>query len=197
MANFDPVQILVSQNKLSPDNAQKIIIEANTRQVNTETILLERNLISEDDLLKLKSDFLKLPMKVFEEKEIIPREILLMIPQESAKYYQMISFYKDDKFLYVGMVNPTSSEAQNALKFIAQGLGLSLKIFVIKYSDFLRYLKSYTTFGEEVTLALSQIRQQAERQARTIRQKTIIDLDQSMASSSEEAPIIKLVSDII
>jgi len=57
MANFDPVQILVSQNKLSPDNAQKIIIEANTRQVNTETILLERNLISEDDLLKLKSDF--------------------------------------------------------------------------------------------------------------------------------------------
>lgn len=197
MANFDPVQILVSQNKLSPDNAQKIIIEANTRQVNTETILLERNLISEDDLLKLKSDFLKLPMKVFEEKEIIPREILLIIPQESAKYYQMISFYKDDKFLYVGMVNPTSSEAQNALKFIAQGLGLSLKIFVIKYSDFLRYLKSYTTFGEEVTLALSQIRQQAERQARTIRQKTIIDLDQSMASSSEEAPIIKLVSDII
>lgn len=197
MANFDPVQILVSQNKLSSDNAQKIIIEANTRQVNTETILLERNLISEDDLLKLKSDFLKLPMKVFEEKEIIPREILLIIPQESAKYYQMISFYKDDKFLYVGMVNPTSSEAQNALKFIAQGLGLSLKIFVIKYSDFLRYLKSYTTFGEEVTLALSQIRQQAERQARTTRQKTIIDLDQSMASSSEEAPIIKLVSDII
>ena len=146
MANFDPVQILVSQNKLSPDNAQKIIIEANTRQVNTETILLERNLISEDDLLKLKSDFLKLPMKVFEEKEVIPREILLIIPQESAKYYQMISFYKDDKFLYVGMVNPTSSEAQNALKFIVQGLGLSLKIFVIKYSDFLRYLKSYTTF---------------------------------------------------
>jgi len=113
-------------------------------------------------------------MKVFEEKEIIPREILLMIPQESAKYYQMISFYKDDKFLYVGMVNPTSSEAQNALKFIAQGLGLSLKIFVIKYSDFLRYLKSYTTFGEEVTLALSQIRQQAERQARTIRQKQLL-----------------------
>jgi type IV pilus assembly protein PilB len=108
----------------------------------------------------------------------------------------MISFYKDDKFLYVGMVNPTSSEAQNALKFIAQGLGLSLKIFVIKYSDFLRYLKSYTTFGEEVTLALSQIRQQAERQVRTTRQKTMIDLDQSMASS-EEAPIIKLVSDII
>ncbi len=196
MANFDPVQILVSQNKLSQDNAQKIIIEANTRKVNTETILLERNLISEDDLLKLKSDFLKLPMKVFEEKEIIPRETLLIIPQESAKYYQMISFYKDDKFLYVGMVNPTSSEAQNALKFIAQGLGLSLKIFVIKYSDFLRYLKSYTTFGEEVTLALSQIRQQAERQARTTRQKTMIDLDQSMASS-EEAPIIKLVSDII
>ena len=196
MANFDPVQILVSQNKLSQDNAQKIIIEANTRKVNTETILLERNLISEDDLLKLKSDFLKLPMKVFEEKEIIPRETLLIIPQESAKYYQMISFYKDDKFLYVGMVNPTSSEAQNALKFIAQGLGLSLKIFVIKYSDFLRYLKSYTTFGEEVTLALSQIRQQAERQVRTTRQKTMIDLDQSMASS-EEAPIIKLVSDII
>ena len=196
MANFDPVQILVSQNKLSQDNAQKIIIEANTRKVNTETILLERNLISEDDLLKLKSDFLKLPMKVFEEKEVIPRETLLIIPQESAKYYQMISFYKDDKFLYVGMVNPTSSEAQNALKFIVQGLGLSLKIFVIKYSDFLRYLKSYTTFGEEVTLALSQIRQQAERQARTTRQKTMIDLDQSMASS-EEAPIIKLVSDII
>ena len=196
MANFDPVQILVSQNKLSQDNAQKIIIEANTRKVNTETILLERNLISEDDLLKLKSDFLKLPMKVFEEKEVIPRETLLIIPQESAKYYQMISFYKDDKFLYVGMVNPTSSEAQNALKFIVQGLGLSLKIFVIKYSDFLRYLKSYTTFGEEVTLALSQRRQQAERQVRTTRQKTMIDLDQSMASS-EEAPIIKLVSDII
>ncbi|HOM68543.1 MAG TPA: hypothetical protein PLA57_02035, partial [Candidatus Paceibacterota bacterium] len=92
MANFDPVQILVSQNKLSQDNAQKILNEANVRRVNTETILLERNLISEDDLLKLKSDFFNLPMKIFEEKEIIPREILLIIPQESAKYYQMISF---------------------------------------------------------------------------------------------------------
>ncbi|HRS47913.1 MAG TPA: GspE/PulE family protein [Candidatus Paceibacterota bacterium] len=197
MANFDPVQILVSQNKLSQDNAQKILNEANVRRVNTETILLERNLISEDDLLKLKSDFFNLPMKIFEEKEIIPREILLIIPQESAKYYQMISFGKDDKFLYVGMVNPSSSEAQNALKFIAQGLGLSLKVFVIKYSDFLRYLKSYTTFGEEVTLALSQIKQQVEGQVRTTRQKSIIDLDQSVVSSSEEAPIIKLVSDII
>ena len=197
MANFDPVQILVSQNKLSQDNAQKITIEANTRRVSTETVLLERNLISEDDLLKLKSNFFNLPLKIFEEKEIIPRETLLIIPQESAKYYQMISFGKDDKFLYVGMVDPTSSEAQNALKFIAQGLGLNLKIFVIKYSDFLKYLKSYTTFGEEVTLALSQIRQQIEGQTRVTKQRSIIDLDQSIASSSEEAPIIKLVSDII
>jgi len=33
MANFDPVQILVSQNKLSQDNAQKILNEANVRRV--------------------------------------------------------------------------------------------------------------------------------------------------------------------
>lgn len=198
MPIFDLVTNLVEKGLLTQEQIQRLTQEAKTRGVDWEELLLEQNLVPEKELLKIKSEIFRLPIKEFAEDEVIPREILLLIPYESARHYQMLAFQKEGKVLSVGMVHPEKTEAQQALKFIAQGLGLNLKIFLISNSDFNRLRQNYTSLGEELASSLAALKEQAEKMSQRFgSQRKVINLDERLGEGLEEAPIIKLVSDIL
>ncbi|PIR89673.1 hypothetical protein COS93_00125 [bacterium (Candidatus Gribaldobacteria) CG07_land_8_20_14_0_80_33_18] len=158
----------------------------------TEEMILKEKIVSEDFLFKLKSEVLEIPFKETLPEEISP-EILKIIPKDAVSYYKLIPFSKDRKgVVEIGMVYPENIQAQEALKFLARQQKLSFKVFLIKLSDFKRYLEKYKTPSEEMTKVMERLEEEIkiEEKPRGVEGPVFERL-------VEEAPIIKMVSVIL
>jgi type IV pilus assembly protein PilB len=157
-----------------------------------EEVLLKSKLISEDDLFALKSQFFKIPLKEVIAEEI-PLSVLELIPEETAKYYQMVTLSKKDNFLEIGMPYPEDLKAQEALKFLAQQNKFNYEIFLITLNTLDKLLKQYRTLKKEVTLALKELEKGLEIEETKVKSKTIAEFERI----AEEAPITKIVAVIL
>jgi len=122
--------ILVQKNIISKDELRKIKSEAGPEDRRLEESLMAHG-VSEDSILAAKGEILGLPIRRIKEVGRIPFDILKSIPEESARHYQMIPLGFKDKVLEVGMVNPENTEAKEALRFISSRMGVGTKIFLI------------------------------------------------------------------
>ena len=113
-------------------------------------ILLDKNLISEDDLGKFVADLLSIPFIQLSEIAI-PKEILLIIPEVDAKQNRLIAFKKDTKGLHVAMENPTNKEVIDSLQ---KKIGIPIIVYLTTKRDITktlsRYLKDIGKAFEEV-----------------------------------------------
>jgi type IV pilus assembly protein PilB len=87
----------------------------------------------------------------------IPYEVLRAIPQESAEHYQIAPLALVDDVLEVGMVNPDSIQAIDALNFISRTSGYPYKIFSISKEDFDKVLTMYRGLRGEVEQAITDL----------------------------------------
>ncbi|MEX0672480.1 MAG: GspE/PulE family protein [Candidatus Paceibacterota bacterium] len=116
---------------------------------------LEAHGLSVDQIRKLKEEFYGISSFVIDEDDEIPHDILKYIPEESASYYRVIPLSLQDHTLTIGIVDPNSIEARNALNFISSKHGLEYTFVVITYQDFLNGIELYGGLSGEVTDALS------------------------------------------
>ena len=113
------IQILVQKNIIDKEKAGLLLEEARSSGLRQEEVLLKEKIVAEDFLFGLKSESLKVPLAQVASKDV-PLKILELIPEDSAKYYRMIPFAKQEGTLDVGMVYPEDPKAQEALKFLAR-----------------------------------------------------------------------------
>ena len=108
------------------------------------------------DIFAAKADLYGIPFQSLDGKDI-PFDILKYVPEESALYYRFVPIGLEDGALHIGIVDPDSLEAMDALSFISSKLGMPYKLFLISDSDFERILQSYKGLSGEVTQALSEL----------------------------------------
>lgn len=100
-----------------------------------EEVLLEDSIIKEEELANIKGEILNLPVKFFDKKEIISKDILNVVEESSARNYKLVVFAKDDKSLSVAMLHPDDEKALEAINFVAKQLQIKLNIFVTTESQ--------------------------------------------------------------
>ena len=183
------LQQLVKKGLLEKEKASSIEYEIKSSGKKEEEAILERRIVSEDFLFGLKSENLKIPLKKIYVEDIA-LQVLEIIPEDSAKYYQIIPISKKDKVLEVGMVYPEDIKAQEALEFLARRHNVSYKIFLITLTDFRNLLKKYRTLRGEVTRALEEL--ETELEGEKVQEKTILLTE--FERMAEEAPISKVVA---
>ncbi len=106
--------------------------------------------ISEEQIAKLKSEYYKLPYRSVDQS-LVPYEALQYIPEQSARHYGLVPIgLTSEGVLEVGMVNPDSMEAYNALQFMASKNKISFQTFLISNADFENALESYTGISQQV-----------------------------------------------
>jgi len=149
---------------------EQIVEESKKTNVSLESLLLNRDLISEENLGKIKADILNLPY--FSSKNIsIDQETLEIIPEIVAKKQKIIAFKQDANGLKVAMSDPSNQEI---IKFLTKKTGLDIEVY-------------YTT-KEEI---LDNLARYAINTAKTF--ERII----SQSKNNEEPPIQELVNTII
>jgi len=184
------VQQLVKKGVLEKSKAAVLEYEIKASGLKEEEVILEKRIVSEDFLFGLKSESLKIPLKIVSPTEVLLKS-LKTIPEESAKYYRMIPLAKKDSRLEVGMVYPEDLKAREALDFLARQNKFSYRVFLITLTNFDELLKKYRTLGKEVTRALEEL--ETELKVEKVKKVGAADVGRMV----EEAPISKVVAVIL
>lgn len=186
------VQQLVKKRILEKARAAALEYEIKTSGLKEEEVILEKKIVSEDFLFGLKSENLKIPLKIISSEEV-PLKVLETISEESARYYRMIPLAKKDSHLEIGMVYPQDLKAREALEFLARQSKFTYQIFLITLTNFDELLKKYRTLRKEVTKALEEL--ETELKTEKIEMEPLIGAE--FERMVEEAPISKVVAVIL
>ncbi len=191
MAHF--TEILLKKNIISSDDLRRIKNEAGADSRLLEETLMTHG-ITEDEILAAKGEILNIPTRRIKEIGRVPFDILNNIPEESARYYQMVPLLLKDKVLEVGMVNPENTEAKEALRFISSKLGLKTEIYLISLSDLDAILREYKGLGGEAVKVLSELETVLAEQKMEMPEEFFRGADGKLV---EEAPVTKMVAVIL
>jgi len=192
------IQILLKQKIIDKQEGDKLIQEAQRLGKDQEEFLIEKKIIPEEQLFNLKSKALNIPLKKLNTEEV-PQDPLSIIPKEAIEFYKVVPLKIDvqKSILTVGMVYPESSQAGEALKFLARQQKLSLEIFLITLSDFKKYFEKLQAPEKEVANALEKL----EKEFGSVQDKAVFESVSTAPSNQgvfiEEAPVIRMVAVVL
>ena len=187
------VQFLVKKRILDKARAASLEYEIKSSGKSEEEVILEKGVVSENSLFALKGEILNIPFKEEVIFEQVPLKVLELVPEESAKYYQIIPLARKDKSLDVGMVYPENLKAQEALKFLSRQGKFNYQVFLITFTTFNTLLKQYRTLRREVKKALEEL--ETEFRGDSVKPATGIPV--KLERVVAEAPISKVVAVIL
>src|SRR3989338_8856460 len=194
MAHRTLLDILVSNNALSLEEARQISEQSEGDSQRAEELLVAAH-VSEQDIVNAKSVLFGVPSYRLEGRNLT-FDILKHISEESANHYQIIPVEILDGVLGIGMVQPDDIEAREALKFIAANINLPYKVYVVSQSDFKTVMEQYKGLGGEVERAVGEFEQEREEKYGGIVDLEIDDTQRKEALL-EDTPVTKLVAVVL
>ncbi len=187
------INFLATKNIIPGDQIPFLKEQVKTSDKPLDTILLEGGM-SKDQLLEIKGEYFGLPYKSLESYNV-PYDILKYIPEESAIYYKIVPLGIANNVLEVGIVNPESIEARDALNFITTKEDLPFKLFLISEEDFKNVLEVYKGISGQVNQALTELESELSEEEKEIKKQLEGGKDETHLV--EDAPVTKIVATIL
>lgn len=186
------IKDLLEKGILTKDKAEALEKDLLKSGRKEEEIIAESGAIPEDVLFKAKSEKFNIPLKEVSADKV-PLKTLEIVPEETAKYYQMIPLEKEGRSLEIGMVYPEELKTQEALKFLARQKNFTYKVFLITPTTFKNLLSQYRTLKREVGRALEELEVELKEETTRTKPRTAEEYERI----AEEAPITKIVAVIL
>lgn len=162
-------------DKKALDNAYE---ESQSQKIPLEHILLEKDLISDENLGETISDLVSLPLVRLGEISIAP-EILKIIPEVVAKKQRVISYGKDKLGLHIAMSDPNNIQIKD---FLEKRVGIPVVVHFATEKDINNALFLYK---KDLAATFDEIIEENVRQAKNIK------------DNKADPPIIKIVEAIL
>lgn len=179
--------VLVQQGIISREQLDQLRAESITAGKEVEDLVVERELVSEEQLAKAKAQFYNIPFIQLKDVGVAP-EALNMLPEGVAQRYLLLPFAIDrlKGTLSVAMANPLDLRA---IDFVEKKTGLRAVPFIATTAEVEmalseRYSQSLTS---EVTAALRDTSQD---------QRKVVDVKR-LGEVIREAPIAKIVETVL
>ena len=188
------INALVKKKILEKSRATALEYEIKTSGKKEEEVILEEKIVSEDFLFGLKSEIVKVPLKIVSPDDIVLKA-LETIPEESSRYYRMIPLIRNENKLEVGMVYPEDLKAREALEFLARQNNFSYKVFLVTISNFEQIFKRYKSLKKEVKMALEELEIDLKKENKGEKKRVVTPSE--LERIVEEAPISKVVAVIL
>lgn len=179
---------LLTEAKLSSLDEEK---NQSKTQDSWEDFLIQKKVIKEDDLLKLKSGLLNVPI-IDLRNEQIAQDILNLVPEPIAHRHQVISFAKTKDDLSLAMVDPEDIQTK---EFIAKKTGLKIKTFLIGKTSLDFGLSKYHASLEKEMKHLFTADTKGLSASKD--GTTPEDLDNGLKKMAEEIPVIRVVDTLL
>ncbi len=184
---------LVDKGLVSPAVIQPYLDEASKSKEGLMTLLLKRNVLTEEVLLKNLSECLKMPFLGLNELISDPA-VVEKIPLKVAEYYKFVPLRLDKKRLVVAVATPLDMRAQDDIR---SHLGFEVDMVLARLVDIVEAMKKAYGF------AAGAIGEMVEKQASSpskIDPVAVFDKIESIDNLEKmagDATIAKLVNQII
>ena len=193
MTDDQLIQSVRDKKLLSEPVLAKLVREVKLSGKSAEDLIYEQRLLPDDRVAEIKSSVLGIPYQKINFSGF-DEAILQFMPEGTARSYQVAPLQKQDNMLVVGMVHPDDSKAQDALKFIASRQGVGLGVYIISFSDWQEVMHRYSPLNTSIEKAVQSLSGRMAQFGTPGRR--VVQLDQDLTHGAEDAPIIKIVSDI-
>jgi len=185
---------LSDSNLISKENLKSALDEARKKNERLEKVVLDKKLVSKEDLNKLKAYILGVSFVDLKNIDI-DFETLKIIPESVARQYNAVSFEKRGNNLKVAMLNPNDLQF---IDFISKKSGFKIIPCLADKEGIKKALKSFqkslkAEFGDIVQNA--KIEEEGSGEERlVIKSEDSIDSNEiDLKKASEDIPIIKIV----
>ena len=136
----EQLKSLVLKNGLIDGNGfSKIEEDAKNSGYTLQETLVEKDVITDENLGILISDFLKLPFIVLAKTTIAP-DVFNIIPEKMARKKKVIPFAKDTTGVKIAMADPSNKEL---IEMISKKIGLPVTTFLATEQDISNALRIY------------------------------------------------------
>jgi len=136
----EQLKALVIKDKLIDEKGFLEIEEEAKNAGNTvEETLVEKDIVSDENLGILISDFLKYPFIIL-SKITIPPEVFNIIPEKMARRKKVIPFAKDATGIKLAMTDPSNKEL---MQMISKKIGLPVIAYLATDQDIVNTLRIY------------------------------------------------------
>jgi len=205
------LDILVKQGLIETKDLSSIKEKTQSSVQELEDTLLSLG-ISEEDILRAKSEYYAVPVKKI-DASLITSKVLDYIPEEAAVYYQFVPIGVNNGVLEVGIIDPDNISGRDALNFISSKINLPFKTFIISRGDFDKIINLYKGLSGEVTKALSELEtellteseEKAGKNQSGDKKEKLTEIEENDLGTSESkntkvienAPVTKIVATIL
>ncbi|MCJ7740551.1 GspE/PulE family protein [Candidatus Microgenomates bacterium] len=181
------LDILIGKDLISAKIADEMRLTAINSGKTIAEVLLQKHLVTEDDIFAAKAEIYHVPFVTLTGKGISP-EILILIPEQVARRYKLIPFDLDKKTskLSVAMTDPLDLPV---IEFLEQKSGKSIIAHLAKEEEILGKIDEEYAKGLAVEVSEA-LKESGEGVVRTIEASQIGQI-------IKEAPIAKIVSTIL
>jgi len=184
-------KFILDAGLISKEQFKKALTKAKKTKRKVSDVLVLNGLVSEDDLNKLIAYILGIPF-VNLEKEIIPHEILKIIPEPIARSHNIIAFRKEGNNLEVAMLDP---EDLRTIEFIKKKSNLKILPRLTTVASIKKVLTQYqktleAEFGDIIKKEASDI-----KSIRTTKKEEVKQED--LRKVAEEMPVIRIVDTLM
>jgi len=167
----------------------KAFKKAKKTKKKVEDVLIAESLISQEDLTKLQAYILGVAF-VNLEKEIIPPDVLKIIPEPIARSHNIVAFRKEGKNLEVAMLDP---EDLRTIEFIKKKANLKILPRLTTDKSIKNALRQYqktleAEFGDIIKKEAVGIRPIKEEEA---------EEKEDLRKVAEELPVIRIVDTLL
>lgn len=191
---------LAKQEQL--DSAQK---EAERTGVKLESVLTQKKIVSEEEVIKLKAYILGIPF-VNLEKDTISPDVLQIIPEPIAKKYNIVAFRKHGSDLEVAMTDP---EDLQTAEFIRKKANLNILPRLTNPESIAAILKQYQqSIHEEFSAFFGEKKEGsgvADESSDMLEGKIVSTPEEEggqikvaeLAKAAEDLPVVKIVDSLL
>ncbi len=107
-------ELVLKTGLATQEKIDEVVQVAKDTGVPVSDALIERDVISDENLGILIADYLHIPFIVL-SKLSIPEDILRLIPEKIARKQKVIPFARDAQGIKLAMIDPTNTEVQSAI----------------------------------------------------------------------------------
>ncbi len=115
MSDEQLARLVSERSKIPPKDLEAAVRVAKSFKRTLGEVLVEKNLVSEDELGQIVADYFKVPYVSLKDKKI-PPELLEKIPETTARNFLVIPYAQKEKTLYVATPDPTNFEVLDILR---------------------------------------------------------------------------------
>ena len=149
-------RLLLEQNLIGAAQLEELKVQAAKQAKSLISIIAERGIISEEDLVRLNAQANDVPYANLVGLNVTP-ETLALIPKELASYYHAVPFGEYKGQLAVGMLDATNIQA---IDFISRKVGQPIAAFMVSQKSIEAVLAQYKAdVSKEVSAVIGSVKQ--------------------------------------